>query len=127
LASLDVWRTKVVKTPTVDGSGSAPGPWGGVRAYFATLWSGTEPLHRVIISDMLIGGTLVNVVAMGATFALFALEAPRWLGVAVFLSSIPYSLFLALAVWRTAGHASSSWMWPARALALLWLGAMVFI
>jgi hypothetical protein len=116
-----------VKTPTVDGSGSAPGPWGSVRAYFATLWSGTEPLHRVIISDMLIGGTLINIVAMAASFGLFALEAPRWLGMVVFLSPIPYSLFLVLAVWRTAGTAGSSWMWPARALAVLWFGAMVFI
>ena len=107
--------------------GSNSGPLSGIGAYFRALWSGTEPLHRLIISDMLIGGTLINVLAMGASFALFGLGAPRWAAMTVFLAPLPYSLFLALAVWRTAGRSGSAWAWPARALALLWLGAMVFI
>ena len=28
----------------------------GIRGYFRALASGTEPLHRVIVSDMLIAG-----------------------------------------------------------------------
>ena len=77
-----------MKAPIVDGDPSRPGLWGGIRGYFRALLSGTEPLHRVIISDMLIGGTLINVVAMAAAFALFGIEAPTWLATAVFFSPV---------------------------------------
>ena len=72
-----------------------------MRGYFRALLSGTEPLHRVIISDMLIGGTLINVVAMAAAFALFGIEAPTWLATAVFFAPVPYNLFLVFVVWKT--------------------------
>jgi hypothetical protein len=98
-----------------------------LAAYFRALWAGTEPLHRVVISDLLIGGTLINVVAFALALALFALGAPRWLGVAVFFSPQPFNLFLVAAVWRTASVSGSGFAWPARILALAWFGCMVFI
>ena len=116
-----------MKAPIVDGSGSRARLWGGVRDYFRALWSGTEPLHRVIISDMLIGGTLINVVAMAAAFALFGMEAPTWLATAVFFCPLPYNLFLVFAVWRTTEASRSPWAWPARILSFVWLGVMFFI
>ncbi|HET7716923.1 MAG TPA: hypothetical protein VFK86_14975 [Bauldia sp.] len=111
----------------VDESGRRQGLWDGVRGYFRALWSGTEPLHRVIVSDMLIGGTLINVVAMAAAFGLFAMEAPRWLATAVFFTPVPYNLFLVVAVWKTSALSDSSWTWPARILSFVWLVAMFFI
>jgi hypothetical protein len=122
-----VWRAQAVKAPIMDGSGSRPGPWGGVRGYFRALLSGTEPLHRVIISDMLIGGTLINVIAMAAAFALFGIEAPTWLATAVFFAPVPYNLFLVFVVWKTTEVSGSPWAWPARILSLVWLGLMFFI
>ena len=98
-----------------------------LAAYFRSLWSGTEPLHRVVVSDLLIGGTLINVVAFGLALALFALDAPRWLGVAVFFSPQPWNLFLVAVVWRTARVSGSAFAWPARVLALAWFACMVFI
>ena len=123
----DVWRAQAVKAPIVDGSGSRAGLWAGLRAYFRALASGTEPLFRVIVSDMLIGGTLINVVAMAAAFALFGIEAPTWLATAVFFSPIPYNLFLVFVVWKTTDISPSAWAWPARILAFAWLGLMFFI
>lgn len=99
----------------------------GVAAYFRALWSGTEPLHRVIISDLLIGGTLINVVAFAAGLALFALHAPTWLAAAVYFAPIPYNLFLVLVVWKTTLSSSSPWVWPARVLSMLWAVVMFFI
>jgi hypothetical protein len=122
-----MWRALAVKAPIVDGDTSRPGLWGGIRGYFLALLSGTEPLHRVIISDMLIGGTLINVVAMAAAFALFGIEAPTWLATLVFFSPVPYNLFLAFVVWKTSGMSGGVWTWPARILSFIWLGAMFFI
>lgn len=99
----------------------------GLAAYLRALWSGTEPLHRVVISDLLIGGTLINVVALAAALALFAVGVPRWLGIAVFLSPQPWNLFLVAVVWRTASASTSVLAWPARILALVWFGCMVLI
>jgi hypothetical protein len=116
-----------VKSPIANGDGSRPSRWGGVAGYFRVLWSGTEPLHRVIVSDMLIGGTLINVVAMGAAFVLFGLEAPVWLATVVFFSPVPYNLFLVLVVWKTASMSGSPLAWPARVLSLLWAAVMVLV
>jgi hypothetical protein len=116
-----------VKAPIVDGGPPRPGPWAGLRGYFRALLSGTEPLHRVIISDMLIGGTLINVVAMAAAFALFGIEAPTWLATAVFFSPMPYNLFLVFVVWKTSELSGGVWTWPARILSFAWLVAMFFI
>lgn len=129
-----------MKTPRVDGndghrdpagsrdSGASRGPAGlRIVAYIKALLSGTEPLHRVIVSDMLIGGTLINVVAMAAAFALFGIEAPAWLATAVFFSPVPYNLFLVFVVWKTSAMSGGPWTWPARILSFVWLGAMFFI
>lgn len=123
----EVWRVQAVKAPIVGGGSSRPGLWVGLRGYFRALLSGTEPLHRVIISDMLIGGTLINVVAMAAAFGLFGIEAPTWLATAVFFSPLPYNLFVVFVVWKTSATSGGAWMWPARILSLAWLGAMLFI
>jgi hypothetical protein len=107
----------------------AGGPrwWVAVRDYFRALWFGTEPLHRVVISDMLIGGTLINVTTLAIALVLFGIEAPKWLPTAVFVSPLPYNLFLVLAVWRTAARSQSPLAWPARILAVVWLGVMTLI
>jgi hypothetical protein len=113
--------------PMVDERGPKPGPLGGIRSYYRALWSGTEPLHRVIISDLLIGGTLINVVAMALAFALFGLEAPAWLATTVFFAPIPYNVFLVFVVWKTTATSDSIWTWPARALSFAWFAAMLLI
>jgi hypothetical protein len=123
----EVWRALAVKTPIVDGDPSRPGFLGGIGGYFRALLSGTEPLHRVIISDMLIGGTLINVVAMAAAFALFGIEAPAWLATTVFFSPVPYNLFLVFVVWKTSEMSGGPWTWPARLLSFAWCVAMFFI
>lgn len=116
-----------MKAPIVDGGPPRPGLWAGLRGYFRALFSGTEPLHRVIISDMLIGGTLINVVALVVAFGLFGIEAPTWLATAVFFSPMPYNLFLVFVVWKTSAMSGGVWMWPARILSFAWLGSMFFI
>ncbi len=116
-----------MKAPIVDGGSSRRGLWRGIRGYYRALLSGTEPLHLVIISDMLIGGTLINVVTMALSFGLFGIEAPAWLATAVFFSPIPYNLLVVFVVWKTSAMSGGVWTWPARGLSLAWFGAMFFI
>ncbi len=111
----------------VDERSSKPGSLGGIRRYFRALWAGTEPLHLVVISDMLIGGTLINVVAMALAFVLFGLGAPAWIGTAIFVAPIPYNVFLVLVVWQTGAVSRSIWTWPARVVAVVWFGVMFFV
>lgn len=107
----------------------AGGPrwWAALRGYFRALWSGTEPLHRVVVSDMLIGGTLINVTTLAISFVLFGLEVPKWIPTAIFVSPLPYNLFVVSVVWRTAARSQSALAWAARILAILWLGVMTLI
>ena len=111
----------------VDARRPRPGPFDALRGYYRALWSGTEPLHRVVISDMLIGGTLINVVAMAVSLVLFGVEAPAWLASVVFFCPIPYNLFLVFIVWKTGDVSGSPWAWPARIVSFGWFGAMLFI
>lgn len=122
---------QIVRGRAMNAPPAGRGPAGRARAavigYFRDLWSGTEPLHRIVISDMLIGGTLVNAVTLVASLALFGLEAPKWLGIAVFLSPIPYNLFIVISVWRTAAASRSGFAWVAQVLSLVWIGCMLLI
>ena len=109
------------------GKGAGQRAWGAVVDYFRALWSGTEPLHRILVSDLLIGGTLINVATLAVALFLFGLEAPKWLAVAVFFSPLPYNLFLVVSVWRTAGGSGSVLAWTARIVSLAWIGCMLLI
>jgi hypothetical protein len=88
--------------------------------YFRRLWSGELPLSRVLWTDMLIIGTLVNIVALIASLVLFAAAAPLILSVAVFLLHIPYNILLLQGVWRSADREEPAWSWTARVIALVW-------
>jgi hypothetical protein len=95
--------------------------------YVRQLWSGDLPLSRVFWIDMLLVGTLVNLVSLIAAIVLFAGDAPVGWGVAVFLAHIPYSLLLFTAVWRSAAREKSQWSSVAQAAALAWLIAAFVI
>jgi hypothetical protein len=95
--------------------------------YVRRLWSGDLPLSRVFWIDMLLVGTLVNLVSLIAAIVLFAGDAPVGWGVAVFLAHIPYSLLLFTGVWRSAAREASQWSSVAQAAALAWLVAAFVI
>jgi hypothetical protein len=95
--------------------------------YVRRLWSGDLPLSRVFWIDMLLVGTLVNLLSLIAAIVLLAGDAPVGWGVAVFLAHIPYSLLLFTGVWRSAAGAKSEWSSVAQAAALAWLVAAFVI
>jgi hypothetical protein len=110
------------------GSTVEPRPSGSwpVR-YVRLLWNGDLPLARVFWTDMLVVGTLVDVVTLVATMLLFAADAPLAYGLAMFLVHIPYSVLLFIGVWRSAARERSSWSLPAQILAGIWLLAVLIL
>jgi hypothetical protein len=88
--------------------------------YLKDLWSGNLPLARVFWTDMLVVGTLVNVVAMVVALLTFAAGIPVAVGVVIHFAPIPYNILLFMGVWQSASRDASTWSWPAQIVAALW-------
>jgi len=102
----------------------------GMRAIMAIIrryLAGEVPLKRVFFHDMLLVGTLVNVVTGLASLAAFSLDVPDWAALLVFLSPQPYNIGLCIAVWRSAGRELSRWSDMARIGTLIWFPIMFII
>lgn len=88
---------------------------------------GDVPLARVFLHDMLMIGTIVNIVTGGSALIAYASDLPGWLALAIFLLPLPYNVALCISVWRSAARHPSGWSDLARLGALLWLLAVVVI
>lgn len=88
---------------------------------------GEVPLARVFFHDMLLVGTVVNIVTGALALAFYAGGFPAWLAVAIFLSPLPYNIALCVFVWRSAARNPSGWSDLARAGSALWLLAVMIV
>ncbi|HEU0201825.1 MAG TPA: hypothetical protein VFR86_15505 [Burkholderiaceae bacterium] len=83
--------------------------------FFARRWRGEAPLPIVFWRDMIVVGTLINLVTGLAAFMLLAQAASVAPAIAVYFAPVPYNLFLCLAVWRaprrSAFHAVVAGIW----------------
>lgn len=70
--------------------------------FFRKRWRGEAPLDRLFWRDMLLVGTILNVVSSALALILLGLKLPLWLVLAVHFLPVPYNIFLTIAVWRTA-------------------------
>jgi hypothetical protein len=115
--------------PTPDAQAFAEGssdsaPEGAPRspiAYLGAMWRGEVPLSQAVWRDMVLVGTVVNIVAMGTAFFAVALGASTMTGIGIHLLPVPYNIFLVAAVWRSAEHAPPDKAWAARVGSLIWL------
>jgi hypothetical protein len=92
--------------------------------FFASRWNGDVRFIRLFVTDTLVVGTLINVVATVAAVLLLGAEVPDWLAVTVHFLPLPYNLFLFLAVWRTSERRQVPFAWAAQIAAALWLIAV---
>ena len=90
--------------------------------YFVRRWRGEVPLRLLLWQDMLGVGTLVNLIATLAAFALVIQDAPSLLAFALHIAPLPYNAFLLAAVWRSPDRNAL-----AVALAAAWFCAMVLV
>jgi len=111
--------------PEADLGGTAaavrPGLLAPATAYVHRLWRGELPLARAFWTDMILIGSLVNIVATAAAMLLFVSGVPVALGVIVHFAPLPYNILLFLAVWQSAAHQASRWSLLAQAGGLIWL------
>ena len=92
-----------------------------MRSMVTRYLRGDVELGRVFWFDMLLVGTIVNLVAGAAALVIYANYASGWLALAVLLSPAPYNIGLCVSVWRSAAKSGSRWADVARFSALLWL------
>ncbi|MGE0500948.1 MAG: hypothetical protein AB7I79_04725 [Rhizobiaceae bacterium] len=91
------------------------------RGFFRSRLDGAVPLDRLFWLDMALVGTLINLATSFAALVALGLKWPAWAWIAVYLSPLPYNLFLVMAVWRTSASAAPGVAATARAGALAWL------
>ena len=88
----------------------------------ARLWNGEESLARAFWEYAILYGTLANVIVTIAMFASVAANAPAWVVVVLYVLTIPYNVFIVVAVWRSAQRyqGSAEWALLARIAVVVW-------
>ena len=94
----------------------------GIRRFIEDRWTGRIDRHQVLWRDMLITGSLVNLLLTIVAMMLLARGSPVGVAVMLHFAALPYNLFLLCSIWR--------WSPPsvaARGLAVMWFLAMLVI
>ena len=89
--------------------------------FVRTRWRGEVPLATLFWRDMMTIAAIINIAMMFASLALLAGEAPTWVVALVFLSPLPWNVFLVLCVFRTAEREGGRLASFAKTGAILWL------
>lgn len=91
------------------------------KRFILSRWRGEAPLATVFWRDMILIGTLINVVATLAMMVLLANEVPTIVALAVFFVPLPLNFFLVIAVWRSAKRSAGAVTLAAQMGSALWL------
>ncbi len=85
-------------------------------------WRGEAPLSQLFWRDMLVVGSVINLFTGFMALMIAAQGGELWVAATVHFATLPYNVFLVLAVWRTPGRsrvmAWSSLVWLAAATVL---------
>lgn len=98
-----------------------------MRETISRYLRGEVPLQRVFWHDMLLVGTMINIVLGAVALIVYLNDGPGWLAFLIFMSPLPYNFFLTIAVWRAAARSSPSSANLARLGAILWLGFFIVL
>jgi hypothetical protein len=90
--------------------------------FFVRRWRGEVPMRIVLWRDMLVWGTVLNVVVTFAALMLASMGQPMALAAAIHFAPLPYNLFLFVAVGRAAPRSRL-----ATVLAVAWLVVMLVV
>ena len=99
----------------------------GISGFFTARWMGEVPLEKLFWRDTIIVGTAINIAATLASLGLLAAKVPLLVALAVHFGPLPYNLFLAFAVWRTADRRGGWAGFFCQTISLLWLIAAIVI
>jgi len=85
-------------------------------------WRGEAPLSQLFWRDMLVVGSVINLFTGFMALMIAAQGGELWVAATVHFATLPYNVFLVLAVWRTPGRSTvmawSSLVWLAAATVL---------
>ncbi len=79
-------------------------PWARPGDYALSRWRGQVGLGRLVIRDTLVIGSSVNLLTTIASLVAFSLDAKDWAAMLIFLSPVPYNVFLFACIWRLSGR-----------------------
>lgn len=95
-----------------------------MKSFLQSRWRGEAPLETVFLRDMLLVGTAINIAAAVAAHYLREAEMPGALVLLLNLAPVPWNLFLALSLWRSADRDEESAGTAAKAIGVMWLMTM---
>ncbi|MBA4175055.1 MAG: hypothetical protein C0505_00610 [Leptothrix sp. (in: Bacteria)] len=72
----------------------------GSGHFLARCWRGDVPLRQLFWRDMLLVGTMVNLLASFGALMIAAVGAPMPWAAALHFAPVPYNVFLCLSLWR---------------------------
>ncbi|MBA3059831.1 MAG: hypothetical protein KJ614_13010 [Gammaproteobacteria bacterium] len=91
-------------------------------SFIGTRWRGKASLSKLYWRDMLIVGSVINLLAGFAALMIAAQGGDPGVAAIVHFLCLPYNVFLVLALWRTPG-CSRFMAWTS----LVWLGTVTVI
>ncbi|MFW2354363.1 hypothetical protein [Hydrogenophaga sp.] len=77
--------------------------------FFTRRWCAEVPVRVLFWRDLVLVGTLINLLATGVALALAASDLDIALAAAVHFAPLPYNLFLVAAVWRLPASSVHRW------------------
>lgn len=89
------------------------------------LWRGEVPLFNAFWDWALIGGLIVNVSTTIACLALVLYDRPIEAAIVGYLFSVPYNVFITVAVWRSAARYKGNPRWATMARVATVIGMTV--
>jgi hypothetical protein len=89
--------------------------------FFSGRWYGEVPVRELFWRDMVLVGTLINILFTGVALAMAASDLPIALAAAVHFAPLPYNLFLVAAMWRLPASVVHRWA------ALVWLAFVTLV
>lgn len=90
--------------------------------FFGSRWGGQALPSRLFWRDMMLVGSLINLVTGFVALMIAAQGGEFWIAAIVHFATLPYNVFLVRSLWRTPGR-SEVMRWTS----LLWLGVMTLI
>lgn len=93
-----------------------------MKDHLIDLWHGRIPLAIAFWHNAIIYGSLANLIATIAAYAVLAAGAPAALAITIFLLPAPYNIAVAVGVWRSAARYSGPKIWAdlARIAVIVW-------
>lgn len=95
--------------------------------FFSDRLANRIPLETMFWRDMIIAGTVINLIFLGTAAALAAFGWPAWLVLLVFFAPLPYNAFIWHCVWTAAAPLDTAARLFVRTVASVWLALAILL